>query len=102
MAIKSMMLRFDKFLHETEKAYLIRVGSTEHWLPKKLCRSLITNKKLGGNVQIPSFLYERITGEVVDEMNESEINDLATFIIEKHIPERKEPIKSEIDKTLLR
>jgi len=98
MPIKSLMLRFDKFLHATEKAYLIRVGSTEHWIPKKLCRNFITNKKLGGNVSIPAFLYERITGESIED---APISD-ADFIVEKHIPERKEPIKIEADATLIK
>lgn len=98
MAIKSIMLRFDKFLHETPKAYLIRVGPTEHWLPKKLCRNFITNKKLGGNVSIPAFLYERITGESIED---APIAD-ADYIVEKHIPERIEPVKITPDASLIK
>ena len=98
MPIKSVMLRFDKFLHDTGKAYLLRVGYTEHWLPKKLCRNLIINKKLGGNVSIPTFLYERITGIAADDIPHAD----ADFIIEKHIPERKEPIITQPDKTLMK
>lgn len=77
--IKTALLRFDKHLHTTERAYLVRVGTTEHWLPKKLCRKFITNKKLGGNVVIPTFLFERITGDAPTEAD-------AETIIEKHIP----------------
>jgi hypothetical protein len=98
MAIKSIMLRFDKFLHATEKAYLIRIGPAEHWLPKKLCRNFITNKKLGGNVSIPPFLYERITGESIDDAPLAD----ADYIVEKHKPARIEPIISSPDQSLLK
>ncbi len=98
MPIKSIMLRFDKYLHETQKAYLIRVGPTEHWLPKKLCRNFITNSKLGGNVSIPAFLYERITGESIED---APISD-ADYIVEKHKPERLEPVISSPEKSLLK
>jgi hypothetical protein len=98
MAIKSIMLRFDKFLHETPKAYLIRVGQQEHWMPKKLCRDFITNKKLGGNVSIPAFLYERITGESIE--NAPICN--ATFIVEKHKPSRLEPVTPTPDASLIK
>lgn len=92
------MLRFDKFLHETQKAYLIRVGPTEHWLPKKLCRRFITNKKLGGNVSIPAFLYERITGESIEDAPTAD----ADYIIEKHKPERIEPVTPSPDASLIK
>jgi len=93
--IKTALLRFDKHLHTTERAYLIRVGITEHWLPKKLCRKFITNKKLGGNVVIPTFLYEKITGELPTEAD-------AETIIEKHIPVKIEAIETLPDGELIR
>lgn len=83
--IKSAMLRFDKYLHATEKAYLLRIGYSEHWLPKKLCRNFILNKKLGGNVTVPAFLYERITG------SPPEISDAET-IIHHHTPAPLNPV----------
>lgn len=98
MEIKSVMLRFDKYLHATDKAYLIRVGNSEHWLPKKLCRNFITNKKLGGNVSIPTFLYEKITGIALENIATSD----ADYIIEKHIPVKKEPIKTFPDASLIK
>jgi hypothetical protein len=85
MPITNVLLRFDKYLHSTERAFLIRIGNDEHWLPKKLCRRFTTNKKLGGNVIIPTFIYERITGELPIESD-------AETIIEKHVPIRKQPI----------
>lgn len=93
--ITNVLLRFDKYLHETSKAYLIRVGTKEHWLPKKLCRKFITNKKLGGNVTIPTFLYERITGQLPTEAD-------AETIIEKHVPVRIEPTNTQPDAGLIR
>ena len=93
--IKSAMLRFDKHLHSTERAHLVRVGATEHWLPKNLCRKFITNKKLGGNVVIPTFLFERIMGVAPTEAD-------AETIIEKHIPIRIEPIDTIPDAELTR
>jgi|688.fasta_scaffold45299_4 hypothetical protein len=79
MKIAKILLRFDKHLHTTQKAFLIRIGLSDVWLPKKLCSKFITNKKLGGNVVIPAFLYERITGKPAP------IEDAQT-IIEKHVP----------------
>lgn len=98
MSIKSVMLRFDKFLHETQKAYLVRIGYEEIWLPKKLCRKFITNQKLGGNVTIPTFLYTKITGI---EPKNIPTND-ADYIVEKHIPEKLKPININADASLIR
>lgn len=83
--IKSVLLRFDKHLHSTDRAHLIRVGITEYWIPKKLCHRFITNKKLGGNVVIPTFLYERMFGQQPAEAD-------AETIIENHVPVKIEPI----------
>lgn len=58
--VKSVNIKFDKFLHDTDKAILIRINGDELWIPKKLCRKLTTNKKLGGHVCIPSFFAEKI------------------------------------------
>lgn len=96
--IKSIMLRFDKFLHETEKAYLIKVGYTEHWMPKKLSWNLTVNKKLGGHLTVPVWLYEKVTGIKIEDVPETD----ATLIVEKHIPDRKEPIKTEVDASLIK
>jgi hypothetical protein len=91
--IKSYRLKFDKLLHETLNAYLLKVNNEEFWVPKKLCRKFILNKKLGGNVSIPSFFYEKIFS--INEEN-------ADCIIIKHKPERIEPIKQTPDASLTR
>ena len=96
--IKSLMLRFDRFHHATEKAYLIQIGPSEHWVPKKLAWNLTINKKLGGHITVPPWLYEKITGESIEDAPECD----ATVIIEKHIPERKEPIKTQADASLIK
>ena len=57
MQIKSVKIQFDKLLAETHGAYLIKICSDQIWIPKKLCRRMLTNKKLGGNVSIPAWLY---------------------------------------------
>lgn len=64
--IKSVRIKFEKMLHDTGKAILIRVNGSEHWIPKKLCRNLIINKKLGGNVCVPTFIIEKIGLNIED------------------------------------
>lgn len=96
--IKSVRLEFDKLYSETQKAYLIRVGYSEHWLPKKLCRNLRVFKKLNGCVDIPTFLYEKITGIKEAEISEDE----ASVIVDVHKPQRKEPIQTSAHDSLTR
>ena len=64
--IKSVNIKFEKILHDTGKAILVRINGVEHWIPKKLCRKLIINNKLGGNVCVPTFIAERIGFDVED------------------------------------
>ena len=66
--ITSVKIKFDKFKHDTGKAILISINHQEHWIPKKLCRNLIINKKLGGNVSIPTFIAEKIGVEITDDI----------------------------------
>ena len=98
MPIKSLMLRFNRFHHATEKAYLIEVGNTEHWVPKKLAWNLTINKKLGGHITVPTWLYEKVTGIKTEDVPECD----AALIVEKHVPERKEPIKTQADASLIK
>ncbi len=90
--ISQILLRFDKFKHETNKAYLIEICGTEHWIPKRFCRRFTTNKKLGGNVTIPTWLYVKITGIEADNLPFED----ATVIIEKHKPEIINPKENNI------
>lgn len=78
------MLRFTKYETATAKAYLVKLHHLELWLPKRFCRNLIINKKLGGNVQIPEWLYKEKLGYAPPEKD-------YTYTVEKHIPEKIEP-----------
>jgi len=101
MPIKSVTLRFDKWKHSTEKAHLLVYKGKEMWLPKKLCWDF----KIAGNDQhawatIPSFLFEKITGHTPEQMMEDygtlgmkeQFGAIVHTIVEKHVPERKEPV----------
>lgn len=78
------MLRFTKYETATAKAYLVKLHHKELWLPKRFCRNLIINKKLGGNVQIPEWLYIEKLGQEPPEAD-------YTYIVTKHVPEKIEP-----------
>ena len=77
-----LKIKFDKFLHDTGKAILIRINGSEHWIPKALCRNVITNSKLGGNVCVPTFIAEKMGIEITE--------DIAEITIVQHIPKKKE------------
>jgi len=94
--ITEVLFRFKKHLHSTPNAHLVMLpGGREVWLPKKLCRKFITNSKMGGNVQIPAFLYERIMGKPAPAED-------ATTIIEHFIPEPIQPVNTTPDAELTR
>ncbi len=84
--VTSIKLTFNKLIHDTGKAILINLNGSEIWLPKKLCRKLITNKKLGGSVCIPVFFAEKI-GLVAEEMPKDieVIHHVPELITEKEI-----------------
>lgn len=73
-------VKFDKLLYDTGKAILIRIGDNEHWLPLKICKKLIVNKKLGGNVSLPAWFYEKLGYDIKIECAEKTIIH--------HIPEK--------------
>lgn len=56
----SIIIKFDKYLHSTPKANLFQIGFNEYWIPSKMCRRLILNKKLGGTVSIPQFFADKL------------------------------------------
>lgn len=87
MPIKSVRIQFDKLMAETPRAYLLRFRNEEIWLPRRFCWGIVINNKLGGNVAIPAWLYK-------EKFNEEPDTDIADIIVEKHIPERKEPIQN--------
>ena len=85
--ITKVRVKFDKLLGETPRAYLLRFGNSEIWMPSQLCCKFTTNKKLGGHTVIPTWLYKEKFGCEPDE------NDAET-IVEKHKPEHKESVMS--------
>lgn len=100
--IKSIKIKFDKYVHETPRAYLVKFMQQEIWLPKKLCRGFaVHGNDMHGVVSIPTFLYEKITGETVDEEFNSHYAE-SDWIVTKHKPEKIEPIKSEANAELTR
>ena len=92
--IKSVRIKFEKLLHDTGKAILIRIDGVEHWIPKKLCRNLTINKKLGGNVCVPTFVIERIGLNIEDYSPDVEVIH--------HIPETKNKLNIKHDADLFR
>lgn len=84
--VKSARLKFDKLLHDTGKAILIRVNSSDHWIPKSLCRKLTINNKLGGHVCLPSFIIERL-GINIEDLDPE-------IIVTHHVPKK---IKKQVD-----
>ena len=81
------IIRFDKLLYDTGRAYLFEIGGQEVWIPVKLCRHLhITGKRLlngrttHGTVHIPEFKYEEIAKQTNVEAWDS-------IVIEHHTPE---------------
>lgn len=96
--IKSAMIRFDKLLGETPKAYLIKVCNKQHWISKSMCRNFITNKKLGGNVVLPTFIIDRIIDGDINEYCPSYITP--TWVVEHHTPDRVEPLENNTIKRL--
>jgi len=100
--IKSIKIKFDKYVHETDRAYLVKFMRQEIWLPKKLCRGFaVHGNDMHGVVSIPTFLYERITGETVDGYFDSRYAE-ADWVITKHKPTKIEPIKPEANADLTR
>ena len=88
------VIRFDKLLYDTGRAYLFEIGGHEFWIPVKLCRHLhITGKHLlngtttHGTVHIPEFKYEEIAKQTNVEAWDS-------ITIERHTPEKREAVKS--------
>ena len=78
MEIKTVRIKFQKYLHNTGKAILVRVNGAEHWLPNYRCRNLTVNNKLGGHVCIPASLC--------DEKGIDYDISMAEITYEHHIP----------------
>lgn len=85
--IKSARIKFEKLMAETPKAFLISVKGKEYWIPKSQSKKMIVNKKLGGNVVLPSFVLNAIIGVDINEV------DCSDFIIPEWVVKHHEPKK---------
>lgn len=111
MEITKVNVRFDKFHAETDKAYLLEYRRQEFWIPKKYCWSLgvygndkhawavmpvwFVNLKFEIDV---NMLYQEIGQKGLREYYDIDVHQ----IVEKHVPERKEPVKNNTIKDLKR
>lgn len=100
--IKAVILKFDKLKGETPKAFLIQIDAEEHWIPKSQCRSFTTNNKLGGHVELPFFIINRMFNIDINEIEELPENIKPTYIVEKHEPTILQPLENNTIKELKR
>lgn len=80
-----IMVRFTKMQAETSKAILVKIFHEEYWFPKRFCRNFTLNKKLGGHITIPEWLYR-------EKFNADPPEEDVVFKVEKHVPEKIDPI----------
>lgn len=100
--IRNARIKFDKLKGETPKAFLIQINGEEHWIPKSQCRKFTTNNKLGGHVELPTFIINRMFDIDINEMEELPDNIKPTYIVEKHEPTKIEPLENNTIKELKR
>jgi hypothetical protein len=92
--VRMVYVKFDKMLGKTPGAYLLKIGDKEIWFPVRCCHQFILNKKLGGNMQIPAWLY-------IDRFG-CEPDEIALDEVVIHVPEPKEKIEHNLITELLR
>lgn len=92
--IKAARIKFDKLKGETPKAFLVQIGSGEYWIPKSQCRKFTTNQKLGGHVELPTFIINRILDVDINEMEELPEIIKSSWVVEKHKPNAVEPLEN--------
>jgi hypothetical protein len=69
MEIKSVKIRFEKWIHSTPKAHLLQYKNKQLWLSRKVCWDVV----VAGNDQhawavIPAFIFKEITGNDVNDV----------------------------------
>lgn len=92
--IKSARIKFDKLKGETPKAFLIQINREEHWIPKSMCKRFTTNNKLGGHVELPAFIINRMFDIDINEIDDLPDNIKPTWIVEHHEPKKIEPLEN--------
>lgn len=90
----TIKIKFDKLLHDTGKAILVRIGRQEHWLGKFMIDHWATNKKLGGWVVI--------TTNTADKKGITWDDTMAVKSITHHIPNKLNIKDIKHDKSLER
>lgn len=93
--ITKVFIRFEKVLGETPLALLLLIEGVEYWFPKRFCWNVIINKKLGGNMAIPTWLYK-------DKFKCDPPEDDAYEAIERHIPKKIELKQTSLNASLIR
>jgi hypothetical protein len=111
MEIKKIRIRFDRYIHQTGKAYLLEYEGKRHWLSKKICWNvMVAGNDLHAWAEVPPFIFKELTGKDIDEVakdyGEKELREYFGVIIhtrvEKHKPEKVSPVKSNEIKELKR
>lgn len=92
--ILTVRIKFDKFLHDTGEAILIRIGRNKYWLGKFMLDDWCTNKKLGGWIVI--------TTKIADEKGIAWDTTMAVKYITHHIPKKLNIKDIQHDKSLKR
>lgn len=100
--IREAMIKFDKLLGETPKAYLIKFLNEQHWIPKSKCKNFTTNQKLGGHVTLPAWIINRMLDTDINQSQEYHNHITPTWVVEHHVPERIEPKAKQADENLTR
>lgn len=82
MKIPKIILKFDKLVCQTDKAYQIEYNGEKKWIPKSLTRDLRINGKVllngsagNGTVCISPFKWQEVTGIIPQSLNEFSINN---------------------------
>ena len=100
--IKAANIKFDKLKGETPMAYLIQVHGVMHWIPKSMCKRFTTNNKLGGHVELPVFIINRMFDFDINELEFIPEHIKPTWIVETHEPTKIEPLENNTIKELKR
>lgn len=102
MIIKTVKVRFNRYICETAKAYHLSYRGNKIWIPKKICWDLIVaGNDLHAWATIPAWKFKEITGNDIDNLYQDygtkglreRFDCQVGTTIEHHIPEKIEPIE---------
>lgn len=109
MEIKTVKVRFNRYICETDKAYHLEYRRKKMWIPKKICWDLmVAGNDLHAWATVPAWKFKEITGNDIEqlykEVGTKGLRDRYDCqigsSIEKHIPEKIEPISDNTIKDL--